>query len=504
MIRRFWSKSLTIQFIALMLLALAASQGVGAVVAWYERTDLLQKQIKSEFVSRAASVAQLLEATPKELQDDILAATATNYSRFWVSPAPPSEVAGWRAEAFRQLTLPLPSYINLGSPEKLKTKPPNEALLAAAKASTDAQWSELSSSAWPLDRTARFVRLDDAFGMGLAVRLTNGSWLNTAFAKPAANAFWTPQAAASIGFAALLLCAIAVVLVRGITRPMRSMADAAEALGRGERVTLPETGPDDIRQTAEAFNRMQERLQRFVEDRTRMLAAIGHDLRTPITSLRLRAEFVPEEETREKMLSTLDELRSMTEASLAFAREESMEEETRAVDLAALVESLCDDLREIGQDVTFVESPRLTLRCRPDSLRRAVRNLVENAVRYGGAARVTVTAGPRVAEILIEDRGPGIPQEALDKVFAPFFRLEGSRNRETGGIGLGLSIARTIARRHGGDVTLENGSPGLRALVSLPNDAVALEVSSARRKFRRRALVATDDIKRPGIGAPAT
>ncbi|MFC3694124.1 ATP-binding protein [Chenggangzhangella methanolivorans] len=487
--RQFWSRSLTVQFIVLMLLALAASQGVGAVVAWYERSDLLQKQIKSEFVSRAASVAQLLEATPKELQDDILAATATNYSRFWVSPAPPTEVADWRGEAFRQLTLPLPSYINLGSPEKLRTAPPNEALLAAAKASTSAQWSELSSSAWPLDRTAKFVRLDDAFGMGLAVRLTNGSWLNTAFAKPAANAFWTQQAAASIGFAALLLCAIAVVLVRGITRPMRRMADAAEALGRGERVELAETGPDDIRQTAEAFNRMQDRLQRFVEDRTRMLAAIGHDLRTPITSLRLRAEFVSDEETREKMLATLDELRGMTEASLAFAREEAVEEETRAVDLTALVESLCDDLRELGQEVVFLEGARIRTRCRPDSLRRAVRNLVENASRYAGGARVSVFETAQAIAIDVEDDGPGVPKDALEQVFAPFYRLEVSRNRETGGVGLGLAIARSIARRHGGDVVLENLDKGLRARITLPQARVAGESEQTSAPRQRRAAL---------------
>lgn len=490
MIRRFWSRSLTIQFIVLMLLALAASQGVGAVVAWYERTDLLQKQIKSEFVSRAASVAQLIEATPRELQKDIIAASATNYSRFWVSDTTPGEMSVWRGEAFRQLTLPLPAYVNLGSPEKLAPAPPNEALLAAAKSTSgNAQWGVLPSSAWPLERTAKFVRLDDSFGMGLAVRLKDGTWLNTAFAKPAATAFWTPQSAVSVGFAALLLCVIAMVLVRGITSPMRRMADAAEALGRGERVTLAETGPDDIRQTAEAFNRMQDRLQRFVEDRTRMLAAIGHDLRTPITSLRLRAEFVTDEETREKMLSTLDELRAMAEASLAFAREESIEEETRVVDLSALVESMCDDLCDLGQDVAFVDGPRVTLRCRPDALRRAIRNLVENAVRYGGRARVTVAASAKAADVSIQDDGPGIPAEAMERVFAPFFRLEGSRNRETGGIGLGLAIARTIVRRHGGDVTIANTHPGLRALISLPTDGPAAQPAAAAQRKDPRPLL---------------
>ena len=266
-----------------------------------------------------------------------------------------------------------------------------------------------------------------------------------------------------------MLSVFGIIIARGMARPMRRLAVAAEALGRGEAVApLPEAGPDDIRQTAEAFNRMQERLQRFVEDRTRMLAAIGHDLRTPITSLRLRAEFVADEETREKMLATMDEMQRMTEATLAFAREEATAEDTRTVDLSALVESLCDDLAELGQDVTFLDGPKIGYRCRPDALRRAVRNLVENAVRYGERARVSVARADDAIEIMVEDDGPGIPDGAVERVFAPFFRLENSRNRETGGVGLGLSIARTIVRHHGGDIVLANQTKGLRATISLP------------------------------------
>ncbi|RXF70868.1 HAMP domain-containing protein [Hansschlegelia zhihuaiae] len=493
--RRLWFRSLTVQFIVLMLLALAVSQGVGGLVAWRERASMLQNQIKSEFLGRAASVAQLLETTPPQMQDEVLRASATNYSRFWVTPSAPEDVAGWRREAFGQLTLPLPSFAALGSAETPPPAPPGDALAGAAQASAASHWSELPATAWPLDRPARFLQLDDAFGMGLAVRLKDGSWLNTAFAKPAATALWTTPAAVTLGLMALLLTAIAAFLIRGITRPMRQMADAAEALGRGEHVTLAECGPDDVRQTAEAFNRMQERLQRFVEDRTRMLAAIGHDLRTPITSLRLRAEFVSDEETREKMLVTLDELRTMTEASLAFAREEAVAEETRAVDLTALVESLCDDLREIGQDVVFAEGERACARCRPDALRRAVRNLIENAVRYGGRARVSVTESAQTIEIRVEDDGPGIPAEAIEQVFAPFYRLESSRNRETGGVGLGLAIARTIARRHGGDVTLANLPDGLAACVSLPAPPLAAGTRTPKARARLRAA-------KPAVAAP--
>jgi len=290
--------------------------------------------------------------------------------------------------------------------------------------------------------------------MGLAVRLADGTWLNTAYAKPAQDGFWTSQSTISLGLSALLLSIIAALAARGIARPLRRLATAAEALGRGQEVApVPETGPDDIRRTSEAFNRMQARLHRFVDDRTRMLAAIGHDLRTPLTSLRLRAEFVPDEDVREKMLATIAEIQSMAEATLAFAREEATAESTRTVDLTALVESLCDDLVELGYDISFVERQKISYRCRPDSLRRACRNLVENAVRYGERAHVSIERRVDSIDIVVADDGPGIPESAKEQVFAPFFRIENSRNRETGGVGLGLSIARTIVRRHGGAIS---------------------------------------------------
>lgn len=463
---RIWTRSLTVQFIGLMLLALAVSQGIGAAMFLGERGEALNKAAKSEFLSRCASLALVLETTPRDVQDDILRASGTNYSRFWVTPDAPGDATAWRREAFGQLAQPLPSFSTLGSPPKLavtRGSPPS-----ITPPPGDQNWRELPPQAWPMSRPAKFLYLNDTNGMGLAVRLENGEWLNTALAKPAPAGFWTMPSTVTVGLTAVLLCGIAAFLARGITRPMRQMAAAAEAVGRGERVALPETGPADLRQTAEAFNVMQARLQSFIVDRTRMLAAIGHDLRTPITSLRLRAEFVTDDEVREKLLETIDELRSMTEAGLAFAREEAAEEITRNVDLTALVASLCDDCRELGHDVTFIEGARVLHRCRPDALRRAVRNMVENAVRYGLRARVRVLQSATTIAIEIEDDGPGVPPEEIEHVFAPFYRLEGSRNRETGGVGLGLAIARSIARRHGGDVTLVNRETGFCATIAIP------------------------------------
>ena len=475
--RRWWTHSLAAQFIGLMLLALALSQGIGFLISWDERGQALKAAAKSEFFSRTASLARLLEATPPALQDDILRASGTSYSRFWVSGDGPGDAMAWRREAWTQLAKPLPSLTPWGpkapKPEKDKPQQRQESAqipgIGTATAAVTTPWADVPAHAWPLSRPAKFLYLDEAYGMGLSVELGSGAWLNSAYAKSTGNSFWTNQSAVSLAVTAIVLSVFGIVVARGIARPMRRLAVAAEALGRGESVApLPEAGPDDIRNTAEAFNRMQERLQRFVEDRTRMLAAIGHDLRTPLTSLRLRAEFVADAEEREKMLATIVEVQRMTEATLAFAREEATAEGTRTVDLPALVESLCDDLAELGQDVTVREGPKISYRCRPDALRRAIRNLVENAVRYGERARVHVARAGDGVEIVVEDDGPGIPDSAAEQVFAPFFRIENSRNLETGGVGLGLSIARTIVRHHGGDIVLANQAKGLRATLSLP------------------------------------
>nr|WP_281379136.1 ATP-binding protein [Chthonobacter rhizosphaerae] len=259
-------------------------------------------------------------------------------------------------------------------------------------------------------------------------------------------------------------------MVRRITRPLRDLARAADRMGRGETVdALPETGPEEVRRTVHAFNAMHDRVRRFVADRTRMLAAISHDLRTPLTSLRLRAEFVDDPDVRDRIVETVDEMSRMTEATLAFARDDALAEESHRTDLAALVTAVADDFADLGHPVTVTGPDKLELEVRPVSLRRAVRNLVENAVRYGACARLTVEATPTEALILVDDDGPGIPADRLEEVFEPFVRLEASRNQDTGGVGLGLSTARSIVRRHGGDLTLANREGGgLRATIRLP------------------------------------
>jgi signal transduction histidine kinase len=268
----------------------------------------------------------------------------------------------------------------------------------------------------------------------------------------------------------LIFAFVAIFVARRISQPLLHLAKSAERLGRGEELEmLREEGPADIRSTVAAFNRMQIRLRRFLQDRTRMLAAIGHDLRTPITSLRLRTEFIADADTREKFNSTLDEMQGIAEAALSLTQSEAISEVTRVVDLNALIESLCDDLVDLGWNVEFQRDGRLAYPCRPASLRRALRNVIENAVRYGERANVQLHSSAEGVEILVKDDGPGIPEADRERVFDPFVRLEASRNRDTGGVGLGLSIARSIVRHHGGDIVLsQRAAAGLSVHIRLP------------------------------------
>jgi signal transduction histidine kinase len=238
---------------------------------------------------------------------------------------------------------------------------------------------------------------------------------------------------------------------------------------------LPETGPAELATAAAAFNTMAARIRRFVDDRTFLLTAIGHDLRTPITRLRLRAEFMEDDDQRARMLSDLDELETMVSATLAFGRDATSSEPAVPVDLAALVNTVLTEAGDARPDlpaaaVGYAGPDRFTITARPVALKRALTNLVTNALNYGGTAKVSLTP-PQDGQVVlhVDDDGPGIPPEDLERVFLPFQRLEPSRNRETGGMGLGLPITRNIARAHGGDATLQNRARGgLRATLILP------------------------------------
>jgi signal transduction histidine kinase len=296
----------------------------------------------------------------------------------------------------------------------------------------------------------------------VSLNLGGGKWLNIASPVSPSPAFFS----ARLGLSMLVMLAAVVLfsalLVRRMTAPLKQLSKAAEMLGTDVQApAIPETGPEEVRRTAHAFNNMQKRIQRFVTDRTQMLGAIAHDLGTPITRLRLRAEFLEDDELRVKMLRDLEDMQQMVSATLSFIREESASEPSSTADIGSLLERVCNDLEDAGHEVTLGDVPRWTLvDCRPVALGRALSNLLDNAVKYGKSAQVSVVIEADMIKILIDDNGPGIAKEFLEEVFQPFYRLEESRNRETGGNGLGLSVARTIVQAHGGDIHLHNRLKG--------------------------------------------
>jgi signal transduction histidine kinase len=303
--------------------------------------------------------------------------------------------------------------------------------------------------------------------------LPNGGWVWGRYDFPNLPSP-APDLLIAAALGSLLSGAGAAWLAGRVSRPLSALAYASDEVARGRTAAprLKVRGPDDIRLAAEAFNAMSDRVTRTLESQRQLLSAVGHDLRTPLAAMRITAEFVEDSEVRERLARNIEELQSLTEAVLSAARA-GPGEEKRRVDLAALIESVCDDLVELGMPVEVNITGSAPCLCRPSEIRRATRNLIENAARYGGMARVSLATEGDSFVVTVNDNGPGIPQDKLEEVFEPFVRLEASRNAATGGAGLGLTLARSIAKEHGGDVVLENRYvggeiAGLRASLRLP------------------------------------
>jgi signal transduction histidine kinase len=268
---------------------------------------------------------------------------------------------------------------------------------------------------------------------------------------------------------AVALAPAALWFARRLAAPISAFAAAAERLGRDPQASpLQLDGPVEVERAAIAFNEMQGRLRRYVEDRTDMVAAVAHDLRTPLTRLRFRIESAPDV-LQAKMIADIDQMEAMIGATMAFVRDASSPAERRRLELVSLVESVADEMAETGLDVTAEVGPPVVINGDPVALRRLVNNLLDNAVKFGVSARARVYREESTVVIEVDDDGPGIPEAERERVFEPFHRGEPSRSRQTGGAGLGLAVVRSVARAHGGDAHLQNRSEGgLRARAHLP------------------------------------
>jgi two-component system OmpR family sensor kinase len=317
-------------------------------------------------------------------------------------------------------------------------------------------------------------RMEEPYIFGsfkLGVRQSDGRWkvVEPRPAPPWRFDSWQQRILLILALSVLAVSPLAWLFARRLSGPISAFADAAERLGRDPRAPpLDLSGSAEVLAASNAFNMMQARLRRYVEDRTTMIGAIAHDLRTPLTRLRFRIEAAPDD-IRGKLAADIDQMEAMISAALAFVRDTTRPAERTRLELASLLESVIDEVAETGGAAMVERGDKIVIDGDPLALKRLVANLVENAIKYGGSARGRVYAEGDQAVIEIDDDGPGIPLPELDRVFEPFFRGEPSRNRETGGIGLGLAVVRSLARAHGGDVVLINRPEGgLRARVSLP------------------------------------
>lgn len=302
------------------------------------------------------------------------------------------------------------------------------------------------------------------------IRLDDGNWVSFDSQLQPEAWTWPFRALISAFFLLIAVVMISIFGVRWVTRPLKQFSIAAIELGKNiDRPPLLEKGPLEVVQAARALNGMQTKLSRYLHDRTRILAAMSHDLKTPITRLRLRAELLDDEPIRSKFMRDLSELEDMVTDTLSFMRGLESTESLTRLDINALLESLQDDAKEAGQTIEIYGRATSPFSCRPQLLKRCLSNLVENAIKYGGVARVKVMQLPDSLHIVVSDDGPGVPVEELERLFDPFYRLEASRNRDHGGTGLGLTIARSIAEQHGGTLILKNGvTHGLECHLEFP------------------------------------
>jgi signal transduction histidine kinase len=445
--RPLWPRTLGAQLVVVAAGAVIASNA--AVGIWFATTQerMTESYITGRLLDRAVSAATLLSGIAAHEREAAVQTMSSGPWRFKLVYGKPIEHAMTEEEA---------RYA-----ARVRTMlPPQRAKLPV---SVSIRRGMLPSNGQPdIPRSGTIVEV--------TLPVVRRTQLVTVFSRPAPQP-WPLEVAVAALVAVLTTSLAAAFVARHIARPISQLAAAAtEAAEGGQAPRVPEEGPDDVRRAARAFNRMTDRVSKTLESQRQLLSAVGHDLRTPITAMRINSEFIEDAEIRQGIQKNLEELQELTEAVLSAGRGAGGEK-MRKIDLAALIESLCTDLDELGQPVSWSPHAAAPIKCRPNEIRRAVRNLIENAVAYGTRADVCLKEATDRYDIVVEDEGPGIPDADRTRVFEPFVRLDASRSAETGGNGLGLTLVKAIAEGHGGTIALENRPEhGLRARLTLPRE----------------------------------
>ena len=444
--RWLWPRSLAAQMALLVAVALFAAQAINFGLALRERAAF-----RLAAATRPVAV-RLADALEREARGERpIVADRGRIRRLPDNPLPPFAFVRRKPEVARELRQQL---IEQG--------------VAAARIDTGLQGHSDEGPSRRGEVIAPGERRSST--LTIAVEQRGRGWLVTRVPWPEPG----PRLLLALIVQTLILYAVVLLpvlwIARRISRPLRTLTAAAGAFDPQTATPLiAAQGPADLRQLIAAFNALRLRVTAMLDEKDRMLGAIGHDLRTPLAALRVRIESVEDEADRARMVDTISEMNRTLDDILSLARIGRPSEPLTDVDVTALVDAVVEDFRDLGQDVTFAEVGRVALRLRPTLMRRAVRNLIENAVKYGSRAEVSLHARSGEVAIVVADDGPGIPPKQLTSVFDPFTRLEGSRNRDTGGIGLGLALARSIVQDAGGEISLDNRTGGgLEATITLP------------------------------------
>jgi signal transduction histidine kinase len=453
--KRFLPRRLTGQMALLLGLALLIAQLANFTLILNERQKLSLARNEGPSITRFAGVAADLFPAPPEFHAPILADNSHRGARFATATESGIANAERNADIEAELT---DALVDAGiTPLAVR------AAKGPGSHPTPDSWGKRSSSA---DRPPP----SDTDILRLAAQGPDHQWLTARMRTPPREPWLSTRLATATFLLYLIVLGASAWIAARIARPLRDLTHAAERFqGRADPIVVEPRGPDDIRLAIDAFNAMNRRVVSLIDEKDHMLGAIGHDLRTPLASLRIRIESMEPEEEREAAIAKITEMTAMLEDILVLARSGRAREDQRRMDLTALVEAIGDDYQERDLPVTIVPSNRHVLEVQPTLLRRALCNLIDNAIAYGGSAALAVVPVTGGVEIRVSDNGPGIPASDLQRVLQPFQRLEGSRNRATGGSGLGLAIAQSIAESHGGRLLLSAHHPsGLIAAIFLP------------------------------------
>lgn len=458
MLKKLYPQSLASQFIWLLLFVLLFSQVITGFVLINERKEALTVLNKKGNLNRIISTVRILEESPLEMHKKILKAVSSENMNYWFKQPKPSQIKD-NSNIDQQLI----NRLNRLGIEKL-------VVLENTDIDIDRNSQTHSKRFNANGNPDRFITHSQFEWSQIAIQLKDKRWLNVASRFHISPPLWPLANVISISITGLLLALAVIIMIRRITKPLKLLTQAAQKLGCGESVaSLDEVGPEDIKTATIAFNQMNNRLQRYITDRTNMLAAVSHDLRTPITTLRLRTELMDEGPTQDAFLNTLNEMQAITDSTLSFIREDNSTEPSQLIDINALLYAICEDLAIHKKQAHLISEEPCFYLCRPVSIKRALNNLIENAISYGDNAQIEIIKGSSQLIINVKDEGPGIEEDQLEEVFKPFVRLDKSRNKDSGGMGLGLAITRSIARNHGGDIKLINAiDGGLLAELSLP------------------------------------